>query len=123
MIEHIFNHELNILELHLGETLQIEDILDSYVLMRKSNYLPRDLMILIDCRESIIDLKVSELMLTNDAVRRTLAQYNSLKEAIIVDKPLETALASIFQQNNLDHTFYSCNIFSTRDAAVAWLKG
>ncbi len=121
MSSYSFNEKSGILETKYTGVLKIEGIIFHYTRINNDDSLPRDLKVLIDCRGVQMDLKVDEISLSYDAVRKALLSYNYIKEAILVDKPPETVVAMMFEKDHSDFDSYSFRVFSTEKAARNWL--
>jgi hypothetical protein len=121
MSSYSFNEKSGILETKYTGVLKIEDIIGHYTRINDDDSLPRDLRVVIDCRGTKFDLKAQEIVLSYDAVRKALINYNYIKEAILVDKPHETVVAMMFEKDHSDFDSYSFRVFSTDKAARDWL--
>ena len=120
MIEYLYDNKLEILKTNSKGILRIDDIVSHYYTIAKNNILTENLKILIDCRETKFDVEPDEIILINDAVKKALNKYAYIKEAILIEQPYETVLATIFEKGiKLDH--YNFKIFSTENAALSWL--
>lgn len=102
--------------------LKIDDILSHYAKINDDGSLPRNLNVLIDCRDSQLDVKLDEISLTKDIVKKVLLNFKSINEAIIVNKPYETVVATLFEDYNSELESYNFEIFSTENAARYWLS-
>ena len=116
-----FNIELNVLETKKTGAQTILNIIEHYNEITKNNNLPKILNVIIDCRGASFDIKANEIDYTQEAVNNALNKYERIKEAILVDKPYETAIATLFKNYNSDLKSYSFKIFSTEEAAKKWL--
>ena len=116
-----YNKETQVLELRTEGVLKVDDIISHYVHISKDKTLPRKMRVLIDSRGTKMDLKIEDIALTNEAVKQALANFTYLKEAIIVDKPYETVIATMFERFYSKMDSYSFRVFSTDHAARSWL--
>lgn len=116
-----FNEETSILVLNTKGVMTVEDIISHYVHISKDLLLPKKLRVLIDSRGTKLDLKVEDIARTNNAVKKALDKFTFLKEAIIVDKPYETVIATMFERYYSKMQSYSFKVFSTDHAARSWL--
>lgn len=116
-----FDEEARVLNLRTEGIMKVDDIISHYVHITKDQSLPKKLKVLIDSRETKMDLKFEDIALTNDAVIKALEKFSSLKEAIIVDKPYETAIATMYERFYLKMESYHFRVFSTEHAARNWL--
>lgn len=115
------NEKLMILEIEMQGVITIDDIILHYTNIMDDKTLPRELKVLIDCRSTQMDINVDEISSTIDAVKKALLKYNSIREAILVDKPFETVVATLFEQYNSDLEAYNFSVFCTEKAAINWL--
>ena len=65
--------------------------------------------------------KILEVKVSTEAIKESLKRYRTIKEAILVDKPFETAVAKVFQLFNSKIKNYSFDVFSTENASRNWL--
>lgn len=111
-----------ILETKAIGILKIKDIISHYEkITYNNNYLPSNLKVLIDCRDARVDINVNEIQIAHRILKNVLLKYNSIKEAVIVDKPYETALALLFKYDSLNFESYLFEVFCTKNAAKLWL--
>lgn len=122
MRHYSYNKKSKILETVTFGVLNIEDIINHYEQITNDDSLPKNLMVLIDCRGTKFDIKVDEISLTKDVVKKALLKFKLIKEAILVDKPFQTVIATLFENYNSDVESYSFRIFSTENAARYWLS-
>ncbi len=122
MRNYSYNEKSKILELRTIGVIKIDDIISHYAELNDDGSLPRNLKVLIDCRGTQLDIKVNEISLTKDSVKKVLLKFKSIKEAILVDKPFETVVATLFKDYNSDLESYSFRIFCTENAAKNWLS-
>jgi hypothetical protein len=116
-----FDEEARVLNLRTEGIMKVDDIISHYVHITKDQSLPKKLKVLIDSRDTKMDLRFEDIALTNDAVIKALEKFSSLKEAIIVDKPYETAVATMYERFYLKMESYHFRVFSTEHAARNWL--
>jgi len=116
-----FNEDTQVLDLRTERVLKVDDIISHYVHISSDNSLPRKMRVLIDSRGTKMDLRIEDIALTNEAVKKALTKYTFLKEAIIVDKPYETVIATMFERFYAKMDSYAFRVFSTENAARSWL--
>ena len=121
MFNYIYNDNLNIVEVKIMGEAKISDIISLYDMIANDDTLPNNLKILYDLRDYRLNIDHNEAHLVIDSIKKDLTKHDQLREAIIIDKPHETALAQIVEYNN-DITNYSMRIFSTENTAMNWLK-
>jgi len=116
-----FNEEDGILELKTEGLMKVKDIISHYVHITSDDSLPEKMKVLIDSRGTRMDLRVEDIALTNEAVKQAMRKFRFLKEAIIVDKPYETVIATMFERFYSKMDNYLFRVFSTENAARNWL--
>ncbi len=82
----------------------------------------RRLYILTDGYEVKVDFPADAIESIMETTARALQGYTSVREAILVDSPLEAAYATLYQSMN-EISNYSVRVFSTVEAANEWLYG
>jgi len=123
MINYIYHEENKFIEVKVSGKLCVQDVIKHYNKISKDNSLPNNLVSIIDCRNACFDIEEDELddmVLTYDSVKNALKRFYSIKEAIVVDKPFETAVATIFSQINIGK--YSCIVCNTPEKAMDQAK-
>lgn len=105
----------------MPEKTGIEEVIEHYRTYEQNNDVPRNLRVFIDCSNSSFDFKPKDISRIWEAVDRCLAKYDSLEEAILVQRPYETAMAAIFENGAPDEN-YLFKLFSTREMAIDWLN-
>ena len=121
MRDYYYNEKLDILETRTLGILRITDIIHHYDKLINIVNLPNCLKVLIDCRGSKLDVKIDEISSTNDAVKKALSKFENIQEAILVDQPYETVVATLFENYNADIIEYRFKVFCTEEAAKHWL--
>ncbi len=121
MRTYTFNQNTKLLELKVSGTVTIEDLMNHYLVIEGDDVLPRDLKVLIDCRNTVFDMQVREIANSIEKLKNALRKYNSITEAIIVDQPFETAFSTFFSECSKSARSYIFQVFSTEEAARAWL--
>ena len=71
-----FNEKEKVLDLRTHGVMTVEDIISHYEYICGEPSLPRKLKVLIDCRGTRLDLRISDIELTQDAVRRALEKFS-----------------------------------------------
>ena len=78
---------------------------------------PTELIITEEGRIYHLDLKPDEIGQTIDLMKKILPKYNYIKEAILVDKPNETAIAVLFDNYINRHSSFDA-IFNIKTKIV-----
>jgi hypothetical protein len=116
-----YDEDADILILSTDGVMKVQDIISHYEHITSDDALPRKLSVLIDSRGTQMDLKIADIEFTHEAVKKALNTYSFLKEAIIVDKPYETVIATMFERFYSKMESYLFRVFSTEEAARTWL--
>jgi len=101
--------------------LTLEGIMAHYVELQVNTSLPNTLKVLIDCRKARFDVDINKLASLESHVRESVKRFQYLREAILVDKPYETVVATLFLKIHASLPNYSFRVFSTQEAAQLWL--
>jgi GTP-binding protein EngB required for normal cell division len=123
MINYTFHKEYNLLEVKVSGKLCIQDVIKHYNTLSNHNSLPNNLVSIIDCRNANFETDSQEIDDMNqifESVKNALKKFDRIKEAIVVDKPFETAVATMFSE--IADKKYSCSIFSTLEGALKSLN-
>ena len=124
MISRDFNLRDNILEVtYLGE-ITIKQFIEYGNAIMKDKKLPRNLKILTDARNTTFDIsyfkKENQLKL-KEGMEKYLKHFTFISVALIHSTPKETAISEIFK-DNFKFDNYTQKVFSTKEAALNWLK-
>lgn len=123
MIKYTFNQQLEIVELVALDEVTVDQIIEYYLSISKDNSLPRNLKTLIDCSNGKlqIDLNKNEIEKARFALNKAIDVFDSIREAVVVVKPYETVVATLFRDFNHDIKNLSFKIFCTQKASLKWL--
>ncbi len=121
MRTYYYNEQSNILETKANGSLLIKDIINHYIEISKSQYPTKHLKILIDCRNADFEITPIEISYTVNALKKALNNYESIQESILVNKPFETAVATLFKRYNSNTNNYFFKVFCSENEAKAWL--
>lgn len=103
----------------IGDVSQSEIINFIYDLRVCETY-PCDLNILIDATDGALSIKPNQLYRIFEENAKMFGKYSSLRVALVMKRPLDTALALIYTKiSNMED--YKYQVFSTRSAALVWL--
>lgn len=116
-----FNPLTDILEAKFEGHVNLEEILDYIISTKNNKDFPRDLKIITDASQASFNFSYNGLQSIVSENKKSLKQYSSITDAIIVTNPKTTALSILYQE--LEKTKkYKFNIFSTKEAAMDWLN-
>ncbi len=122
MLHHTYYKKADLLEVRLDADVSIYDILSHYAYIEKISTDHKILKVLIDCRGNLININAKDL----DSILPILTNINKnlllFKEAIIVDKPQSTVIATIFGDKYAYAKNYIFKVFCTENAARIWLN-
>ena len=116
----IFDTDSEILVSKTKGIVDKEYIKEFYKHIAAENQYPRKLKTLVDATECQFDFIIKDLGELIKELEIAFKKYTSIREAIVVAKPFETAIASIFSDGFKDPN-YKFKVFSTRLAAEKWL--
>ena len=122
MLKYSYNNKLNILEIKATGTNRVTDIIKHYTYLAENNSFPKNLNFLIDSKDAKIEINPDELSQIFKPLLKTIKKYDVLYEAILVDKPYETAITTLFETQLKTFQNYKFNIFNTQEAALDWLS-
>lgn len=121
MITFNYNKDKRILETFFTEKVTQKEIIDYLKSISKVDIFPTDLKILIDSTKGSLSLHPGQLYYILDENVKLFSHYNTLKIAIAVDRPIDTALAVIYTRLiQLERHLFQ--VFNTTAAAAVWLN-
>ena len=120
MLFKIFIEETGILSIKARGNIDYWEVIDLYKYIQNDDSLPRKLKILINTTQSKFDFEIKYYEGISKAIEGVIMKYEIIKEAMIVDSPFETAVATMFEDKTIFEN-YSFKVFSTKEAAQNWL--
>jgi len=123
MITKKFNSETGILESKFEGEITIKQVTDYILSLSEDKNLPKKLKIFSDATKGTF----SENITPNDLKEIVEANYKSLAareciyDAFIINSSIEMALGQLYMEFSKSDNYYF-NLFSTKEAAVKWLK-
>jgi len=120
-VEKRFDEKEGILYIKATGDLKIEYMLNGIELLSNSDFLPRQLKIFEDSRESKAVFSLDELKLITYKLGLLADKYISIRHAVIHLDPINTAYAMLLNENNKNKK-YILKVFSTAEAATIWLN-
>ncbi|WP_066629602.1 hypothetical protein [Labilibacter marinus] len=121
MLKFNYYKKADLLETHLLGAADIYDIISHYHYIESIISEHEELNVLIDCRGFKINVHPNDLDLILPKLSNIIGHIKYFKEAILVDLPQSTVIATMFQDKYLDLGKYKFRVFSTEDAARIWL--
>ena len=123
MINYHFDKENNILTVKFEGEITIEDMYKHILDLRENKTLPQRLKILSVTTDAKWSEKVGrkELLSFLEENKISLAQREFIYDAYVISGTFETALGILYKELNKtgNHKF---EVFSTKSAAINWLK-
>lgn len=121
MIFTAFNKKTGILDSKFEGEVDLNEIVEYIRKTKENKSYPRVLKILTDATKSDMNLAFDDLEIIVTENYKSIEQYDCIIDAIVIETPKETAISMLYQE--LAKTGkYKFNIFSTRKAAIHWLK-
>lgn len=121
MVFAIFNHQTAILESKFEGKISINDLVKYSHTIKENKSYPRFLKILIDSKKAIANFPSNDLALLAEEHFKVVEKYDYMITAIILETPMETAFAMLFQ-NLIKNNKSKFQLFATREAAMNWLN-
>ena len=121
MIERNFNENSTFLEAKFEGEVNVIQIVEYIQETKESDLYPRTLKILTDARNANMNFKAEDLGVIVDENYKSLAKYDYIIDAFVLDSPTETALSILFDEL-VKSNKYKFKIFSTIQAASKWLE-
>ena len=121
MVVSEFNNQTRILESKFIGKVDLKEVLDYIIATKNNQEYPRNLKIITDASQAIFDFSFTDLQSIVTENEKSLEQYDSITDAIIVSDPNATALSILYQELEKNKK-YRFNIFSTKNASFEWLN-
>ncbi len=123
MITYHFNEKDGILNVKFEGVVSTNDMLNYILDLQNDEKLPQKLKILSEATEAKFAEKVGrkELLKFLEENKKSLSQREFVYDAFIVSGSFETALGMIYKEL-IKVPNYKFNVFSTKQAALNWLK-
>ena len=109
------------LDVLFTDKVEKDEIIQLISAVLSSNEYPTNLNVLVDSSRAIFDTNLDHLDSVFHENTKLFDKYNSLRVAIVMSKPLFTALAIIYSRMFEDEK-YNYQVFCTVDAAITWLN-
>ena len=120
MIEPKFNESEGILYVEVNGKIGLQEMLASSKNLKQLSQLAKNLKILEDARNVIIDFQVSDIPQLVHNFEKNIDVFDSVRHAVIHSDPLGTAYTMLVTHFNKMKK-YSIMAFSTEEAAKNWL--
>jgi len=117
-----FQMDTGIMEIQQTGIVNLDTIRLHYQEIMTVKMLPNHLKILIDCSKAQFDMDISEIVKIAGYLKHAMTVCAQLSEAIVVNQPYETAVTTLYYDTHSGLPNYQFQVFSTREAAIEWLK-
>lgn len=121
MILSEFDHQSGFLNSKFECEVILKEIIDYIDATKNNKSLPRVLKILTDSTKAIFCIAPNDLSKIVGANNQSLEQYDYIIDAIVLNRPKETALSILYQELAKNKKYFF-NVFSTQKAAIEWLS-
>ena len=120
-IKYTFDNELvRVTQSGVVDSETFNDLIALIVKDRKN--LPSEIKILMDARRATFGSRPEDLKSILRKIKEHYKKFDSIKFAIILQNPYETAIGIIMQEMLREIPSVVLSVFSTEQAAVKWLK-
>jgi len=121
MVVSKFNQLTGILVSKFEGNINLKEILDYIISTKNNKTYPRHLKIITDASQAIFNFSFTDLQSIVIENEKSIEQYDSITDAIIVTDPNTTALSMLYQELE-KNSKYEFSIFSTKRASLEWLS-
>jgi len=121
MITLYFDKHSGILKSVWTGDVYVNDIIDYIDGVRMNTDLPRRLKILTDSRKAKFILQPQDLSVIVKANLKSLANYDTIIDAMIPANPHDTAMSILYMELAATEKYFF-KIFSTSERAIEWLE-
>jgi hypothetical protein len=119
MISYTFDQD--ILYITFTGEIKLEDIIEYLKEFDNLDSLPKNLHLLYDLVNAKLNIAPTEIKIISQIADISTHEYSSTKTAFLVDNPKVTAYSTLFS-NVTTNPKTQRKIFSTKEAAIKWLK-
>jgi len=106
---------------YLGE-IDKKDILNYYDELFNYKDLSSSLLILQTETKAVFVNSEENIKAPIESIKLLLKEYDYIKIAILQTEPIKTAYSMLFQDITLELENFNAEVFSTKEAAMRWLK-
>lgn len=119
-IDYQFDEQQGLVIATLTEVIKNKDIIRHYRYLKENFQHLQDLRVLILANEKEFDISVQETRGLTPHLEACLREFNSVKEAIVIQNSYATAIAMIFK-DLYQSPHFEFKIFSLETSAKRWL--
>lgn len=121
MTENYFIEEENTLYITVKGNANIDHLLKMIDFLCEIRQVSQEIKVLENASSAMLSLSYSEVRFVAETIKAKLGKLNSIKHAVIHTDPLSTAYALIASDLTKSDN-YDLKVFSTVEAAKAWLE-
>ena len=122
MVHFEFDQRSQVINCLMKDKVVADDLTKFIKSMVIADDLPQHLRMLINMLDCELILMTDQLQGIVEANNCLLQKYTTVRHAIVIDKPVSTALAMFYKKLSLQKN-YNFQIFSTLTAAQRWILG
>lgn len=122
MIEYKYNKKEDIFYVKRYGEVSFDNMIEYINNISKQSLNHKSLYLLTDTRESITKFNIEDFPFILNEIKKRLHNYEEVKDAIIVEAPLNAAFSMFFENISKELENYHYKAFSTVAAAKKWLK-
>jgi hypothetical protein len=116
-----FNQQTHILETKFEGNVTLAEIVNYIIATKENKTYPRKLKILTDSVDAVFNFTIEDLEIIVEENFKSLAKYELIIDAIIIDDPKNTVLSMLYLELAKTNK-YRFEIFATKSAALDWLN-
>ena len=116
-----FNQQTHILETKFEGNVTLAEIVNYIIATKENKTYPRKLKILTDSVDAVFNFTIEDLEIIVEENFKSLAKYELIIDAIIIDDPKNTVLSMLYLELAKSNK-YKFEIFATKSAALDWLN-
>ncbi|PLX24641.1 MAG: hypothetical protein C0599_01880 [Salinivirgaceae bacterium] len=120
MINYTFD-DSGIFHVSMSDRITLKDVKEYLIEFQNIENLPKELLLLYDLQKAVLDFEIDEIVYLTELADKVTTKYSSIKTAFLVEGPKVTAYSFMFS-NEKKIKSKERKVFSTKAAAVSWLK-
>ncbi len=121
MVRFDYNIEEGYVEILFLKEVSQAEVINMLKSIKDHNEFPKDLKMFIDGTNGKLAINPDELQVILNENIKMFETFNTLKVAIVIDKPVDTAIAVIYNRM-IQLERYEFKVFNTLMAAKVWLQ-
>ena len=120
MVHFEFDSKLQVLNCRMTDAICLDDIIDFIETIIRVDDLPFNLKMVINMLNARVDFDIEDFQKIIDANNKLFEKYESVRHAIIINSPKDTAFALYYKEINIKDNYFF-KVFSTTKAAQEWI--